>query len=160
MVHWNLKPGSRNKPPASCWSSCNSIIFASFCLAWWSFTERFRVSIYVWGLGASLWLISLLKRTGVEKENEGAKCNLCLLRTGFVDGQAKPKVFLFLVRFCERRKETNGPPWKRECFLLERSLVISVSESVWQGVPRHRGKSEERGHFFSPINLPLFGGSD
>lgn len=36
---------------------------------------------------------SLLKRTGVEKENEGIKRSLCLLKNVCIDGQAKSKVF-------------------------------------------------------------------
>lgn len=65
----------------------------------------------------------------MEKENEGVRHNLCLLRNVFVDGQAQFKVFLVLVCFFER-KEKNGQQWKWECFLLEGSLVISVSEGV------------------------------
>ena len=51
---------------------------------------------------------SLLKRTGVEKENEGIKRSLCLLKNVCIDGQAKSKVFWVLACFTERRDEKGS----------------------------------------------------
>lgn len=85
----------------------------------------------------------------MEKENEGVNRNLCLLRNGFVDGQAKSNIVLVLVCFFERKKE-KGKKWapvemgtlslrRKPCHLCFRERVT--------GVPGHRGKSGEGGCF-------------
>lgn len=80
---------------------------------------------------ASFWLISLLKRTGVEKENEGVKRSLCLLRNVFVDVQAESKVFSVLVCYIERKGVGEWVPVEMGILALRgKPCHLCVSESV------------------------------